>query len=219
MRISRAMVFMCMGGWLAFVLRAAAKEDVIQCANLIYGGTHTSRCFSHEFLTRVQEVAGIPTARRFRSVKLVSRELFQYPFAVMTGEKEFSLSPKERENLKRYVAHGGFLLASAGCSSAEWDRCFRRELRTIFPKRELKRIAMNHPVFRAVYEVKKLELTHDGPDARLWGLQLDGGIVLVYSPQGLNDTAHTKGCCCCGGNEISNSLELNVNLLVYALLH
>ena len=213
------MALVCVGFWPGLAPWASAKDDVIQCANLIYGGVHTSRCFSHEFLSRTQEAAGIPTARRFRSVKLVSQELFQYPFAMMTGEKDFSLSPKERENLKRYVTHGGFLLASAGCSSAEWDRCFRRELRTIFPKHELKRIPMDHPIFRAVYEVKKLELTHGGPDARLWGLELDGRIVLVYSPQGLNDTAHTKGCCCCGGNEISNSLELNVNLLVYALLH
>jgi hypothetical protein len=44
-------------------------------------------------------------------------------------------------------------------------------------------------------------------------------MVMIYSPHGLNDTAHTEGCCCCGGNEIVNSLDVNVNILVYALMH
>ena len=35
----------------------------------------------------------------------------------------------------------------------------------------------------------------------------------------MNDTAHTEGCCCCGGNEIQNSMEINANILAYALLH
>ena len=43
--------------------------------------------------------------------------------------------------------------------------------------------------------------------------------MVVYSHHGLNDTEHTEGCCCCGGNEIGNSLDMNVNLFVYALLY
>ena len=56
---------------------AFGKEGVIQCANLIYGGTHTSRCFSDEFLSAVQKKTTIPTERRFKSVKLASDELFK----------------------------------------------------------------------------------------------------------------------------------------------
>ena len=53
----------------------------------------------------------------------------------------------------------------------------------------------------------------------LVGLTLDDKTVLIYSRHGLNDTAHTEGCCCCGGNEIKNSLQVNINILAYALLH
>ena len=60
---------------------------------------------------------------------------------------------------------------------------------------------------------------HPDPTARLLGLEKNGKLVIVYSPHGLNDTEHSEGCCCCGGNEISNSLEINVNILVYALCH
>jgi hypothetical protein len=36
---------------------------------------------------------------------------------IMTGEGDFELLDSERANLRKYVEGGGFLLASAGCSS------------------------------------------------------------------------------------------------------
>ncbi len=197
----------------------AAKEGTIQCANLIYGGTHTSRCFSDEFLSAVQKQTTIPTERRFKSVKLGSDELFQYPFVVMTGESNFHFTGPERENLKKYLTRGGFLLASAGCSNKDWDRAFRREMRVMFGDHSLKNIEMTHPLFHTVHEIKELKLQHAGDNAQLQGIESNGKLAVVYSPHGLNDTSHTVGCCCCGGNEIVNSLEMNVNIVVYALLY
>lgn len=198
---------------------ARAKDGVIQCANLIFAGTHTSRCFSDEFLNAVQRETAIATERRFKSVKLTSEELFRYPFAMMTGEDDFHFTPKERENLRRYLESGGFLLASAGCSSKAFDRAFRRELAAAFGGARLKKIPITHPLFRTVHEIKALRLKHPSQEPSLEGLEMGGKIVAIYSPHGLNDTEHTEGCCCCGGNEITNSLEVNVNILVYALLH
>ncbi len=203
-------------GWAA---PTQAKEAAVRCANLIYAGTQTSRCFSDEFLSAVQRESTIATERRFKSVKLDSEELFAFPFVVMTGEKEFYLSAKERENLKKYLTRGGFLLASAGCSSKEWDQSFRREMRQVLPDRKLGRISMDHAIFKTVKTIKDLKLSHGGSDPYLEGIENDGKTVVIYSAQGLNDTAHTVGCCCCGGNEIINSMEVNVNILVYALTH
>ncbi len=198
---------------------ASAKDGAIQCANLIYGLAQTSRCFSDEFLSAVQKETSIATERRFKSVKLDSPELFNYPFVLITGEDDFYFSTRERENLKQYLERGGFLLASAGCSSKNWDRAFRREMTGLFGKDALKKILADHALFRTVRAVDTIKLWHPGEPASLEGLELNGKLVLVYSANGLNDTAHTEGCCCCGGNEISNSMEINMNILVYALLH
>lgn len=193
--------------------------QAIRCANLIYAGTETSRCFSDQFLSSMQQLTAIPTERRFKSVKLASDELFEFPFVVMTGEASFSLTAKERENLQNYLSSGGFLLASAGCSSGEWDKAFQREIHRIFPDNELATLPPEHPIFHTVDDIEKLKLTHEAPDAALMGLTLSDKTVLIYSRHGLNDTAHTEGCCCCGGNEIQNSLQMNINILAYALLH
>jgi len=198
---------------------AWSKDAAVRCANLIYAGTQTSLCFSDEFLSAVQRESAIATERRFKSVKLDSEELFTFPFVVMTGEKEFYLTGKERENLKKYLTSGGFLLASAGCSSKEWDRSFRREMRHVLPERALTKIEKEHAVFKTVKTIKELKLSHGGAEPFLEGIENEGKTVVIYSSQGLNDTEHTVGCCCCGGNEIVNSMEVNVNILVYALTH
>src|SRR5690606_13430113 len=108
-------------------------ESVVQVANLIYAGTKSSKCFSDHFLMRAEQESAISTSRRFHAVKLSSEELFEFPLVIMTGEGAFELLDSERENLRKYVERGGLLLASAGCSSPDWDRSVRAELARIFP--------------------------------------------------------------------------------------
>ncbi len=201
---------------LACLSHASAKEGIVQCGNLIYAGNKTSRCFSDEFLSTVQQKTSISTSRRFRAVRLDSEELFQFPFVVMTGEGTFSLTSKERENLKKYVAGGGFLLASAGCSSDTWDKSFRKEMKQIFG--EMKPIPMQHPIFSTVFPIKTLSAGHTPPQGPREGMPSTATLVVVYSADGLNDSSNSRGCCCCGGSELGNALQINANILAYALL-
>jgi len=195
---------------------AAETGDAVACAHRIYAGTRRSVCFSDRFLSIVASETTINTARKFKPVKLAEKEVFSYPFAVMTGEGSFTLTEAERVNLRRYLERGGFLLASAGCSSTQWDASFRREVEIIFPDKTLEDIPIDHEIFRTVYEIQSLK-TH-GAEAKLRGLSMGGKIVLLYSSDGLNDTSTMHGCCCCGGNEIANAQQVNVNILAYVLL-
>jgi len=194
------------------------RDDIVKSANLIYAGSKSSVCFSDKFLATVEKETNITADRKFTPVKLSSTELFDYPFAIMTGEGPFTLLEQERKNLKSYLTRGGFLLASAGCSSADWDRSFRREFKQIFPDRKLKKIPMDHALFKTIYDIKTIRLKSGGT-TQLEGLEIDGRIVLIYSAEGLNDTPNVKGCCCCGGNEIKNCHEINANVFAYCLTH
>lgn len=193
-------------------------DSVVQVANLIYAGVKSSQCFSDHFLATAEKESAISTSRRFHAVKLRSDELFNFPLVIMTGEGAFTLTDAERSNLRLFVERGGLLLSSAGCSSQEWDRSFRNEMATIFPKHPLNQIGMDHVLFKTVYEIKQLPAKH-GSARPLEGVSIDGRLGVVYSQDGLNDTAHTQGCCCCGGNEISNSVQVNVNILAYSLVY
>lgn len=201
--------------------RAANDEDKepLKCANLIYAGTKSSVCFSDKFLTTVRRETNCEPETKFTAVKLAKDDMFKYPFAIMTGEGTFRLMEKERQVLKSYLTRGGFLLASAGCSSKEWDRSFKQEIKRIFPDKKLTSIKMEHPLFHTVFDIKTIILKKGGK-TQLEGLEIDGKIVLIYSSEGLNDTGNAGGkCCCCGGNEIKNSQDINVNIFTYALTH
>lgn len=191
-------------------------EGIVQVANLVYAGTKSSRCFSDHFLIKAEQETAISTSRRFHAVKLSSEQIYEFPLVIMTGEGDFKLSDAERESLRRYVERGGLLVASAGCSSSEWDRAFRREMAAIFPKSPLRNVDMSHPMFHTAYDINQLKSAHGTPRP-LMGVSIGGRMGVVYSQDGLNDTPHTTGCCCCGGNELRNAVEINVNLLAYAL--
>ena len=177
------------------VMALHAKEGAVQCGNLIYAGTKTSRCFSDEFLSAVQQKTSIKTERRFKPVKLSSEELFKFPFVIMTGEDDFNLTAKERVNLKKYLENGGFMLASPGCSNKAWSTAFLREIKRIFGKDALEDIAMDHAIFKTIYTVKQLKLSKGGT-GKLQGITHNDKLVVAFASDGLNDTSNTEGCCC-----------------------
>lgn len=195
----------------------AQTAGEVKCANLIYARNKTSVCFSSDFMEDINSKTNIRTDGKFTPVRLEEGNLFDYPFAVMTGEGTFELESEQRDSLKSYLTGGGFVVASAGCSDNSWARSFRKELEGMFPENKMKKLEMDHPVFHSFHEIKRLKSARDS----LEGLEIDGKIVLVFSSDGLNDSdnAEDESCCCCGGNEIDNAREINVNLLIYALTH
>lgn len=196
----------------------SAEPRRVEVGNLIYAGDKTSVCFSDRFLTTVKAEAGIEAATRMRAVRLGdAADLTSVPFAIMNGQEQFRFTEQERTNLKSWLSTGGFLLASAGCSSQQWNASFVNEIETIFGAGNLKPLSLEHPIFRTLIPVTAVPLSHGGV-ATFRGLTLDGRLVCLFSPEGLNDTAHTQGCCCCGGNEVRPAEEIVANTLVYALV-
>ena len=120
-------------------------EGIVQVANLVYAGTKSSKCFSDHFLVQAEKDSHISTSRRFHAVKLASDELFEFPLVIMTGEGAFELPDAERQNLRKFVEGGGLLLASASCSSPDWDRSFRAEMAKVFPDQPMAALAHGPP--------------------------------------------------------------------------
>lgn len=198
----------------------AAKSDLtrIQCGNLVYATNRSSVCFADAFLGDVAKQTSLDVGKNFVPVKAESEALFNFPFLIWSGQDSFNLTQKERENLRKYLTNGGFILSSPGCSDTNWDKSLRRELQLIFPDKKLDKIPMTHPIFSTALNIPRL--TDKGGKAQLVeGLEINGRLVMVYSREGLNDVKNAKGCCCCGGNEIMQAAQVNLNALVYALLY
>jgi hypothetical protein len=194
------------------------EPGVIAVGNLIYAGNRSSVCFADKFLADTAKETTLPVEKEFRSVRLDSDAVFDTPFCVFSGEDSFTLTDKERENMRRYLLNGGFILASPSCSNAAWDKSLRKEIALALPQHRLVTIPMTHPIFSIVHQIDTLKCK-TGNTALLEGLEVNGRLVMIYSKEGLNDVGNAKGCCCCGGNEILKSALVNVNILTYALLY
>lgn len=198
----------------------AGNSDLtrIQCGNLVYATNRSSVCFADAFLGDVAKRTSLDVGKAFVPVKAESETLFNFPFLVWSGQESFTLTPKERDNLRKYLTNGGFIISSPGCSDANWDKSLRLEMQLMFPGTKLDKIPMTHPLFSTVVHLPRL--TDKGGKSQLVeGLELNGRLVMVYSREGLNDVKNAKGCCCCGGNEIMQAAQVNMNALVYALLY
>jgi hypothetical protein len=191
---------------------------LLQCGNLIYAGDKSSVCFADHFLTDVADQTNLRVNKKFCPVRLDADTLFDYPFCVMSGNDVFTLTQKERQQLRKYLTQGGFLLVSPGCSDEKWDKSFRQEMKLCFPEYPIQKIPMTHPIFSIVNPISRLVEKH-GQQVFLEGLEINGRLVVVYSKEGLNDVEFAQGCCCCGGNEIQDPAKVNVNVFTYAVLY
>ena len=199
---------------------SAVKADLtkLQCGNLVYATNKSSVCFADKFLGDISQRTHLDVGKNFIPVRLDADALFDFPFCVWSGEDAFSLTQKDRENLRKYLLNGGFILSSPGCSDPRWDAALRQELKLIFPAQQLVKIPMTHPLFSTVFKIPSLT-DKKGKVAQVEGLEINGRLVMVYSKDGLNDVGNAKGCCCCGGNMITESAQVNVNAFTYALLY
>ncbi|MEC9372312.1 MAG: DUF4159 domain-containing protein, partial [Planctomycetota bacterium] len=111
----------------------AESATEIRVAMLTYAEGVTGRCFSDDFLDLLEYETSISVANEFTSLPLHSESIFEHPFAVMTGEGTFHLRDDEIDLLRSYLARGGFILASAGCSNASWAASMRRTIERLFP--------------------------------------------------------------------------------------
>jgi hypothetical protein len=195
-----------------------AREGEVRIAKLVYAGGKTTVCFADGFLATVERQTKIKVDRRFASVELASEELFNFPFVIFSGEGAFKLSDKEKANLKAYLNRGGFVLASAGCSSAPWAASFESVMREILPDDPMRRIDLKHAVFHTLFDIDRLVAKKASEEPAIYALQRQDRAIVIYSSTGLNDTGNAGGgCCCCGGNELQNAHLINANVLAYVL--
>jgi hypothetical protein len=147
-----------------------------------------------------------------------SEKLFGYPFAFMTGHGNISLTDQEVRSLRAYMLNGGFLYVD---DDYGFDQPFRRELKKIFPDKELVEVPFSHPVYHSHFQfpngLPKIH-EHDGKAPQGFAILHEGRIVLFYTyesnladgwadPEVHGDPEPVR----------QKSLEMGTNIIVYAL--
>lgn len=115
------------------------------------------------------------------TVKPGSTDLYQFPFVHMTGHGNVYFSEEEAKNLRTYLQSGGFLHIDDNYGMNEY---LRKELKKVFPDKELQELPASHPIFSTVYSfpngLPKIH-EHDGLPPQAFGIFEEQRLVLLFT--------------------------------------
>lgn len=116
-----------------------------------------------------------------KTVEVSSIDLFQYPLVHMTGHGNVYFSEDDAKNLKSYLLSGGFLHID---DNYGMEPFIKKELKKVFPNKDLVEIPKTHPIFASVYKfpngLPKIH-EHDGKAPKALGIFKDNRLVLLFT--------------------------------------
>ena len=207
----------------ALVLPASAAREAprLTIARLQYDGGgdwYANPSSLPNLLAAIRQRTALPVETSEARVTIMDDRLWDYPFLHMTGHGNVKFSDAEVLRLREYLERGGFLHAD---DNYGLDESFRREMKRVFPDRELVDVPLSHPIYHVVYDfpkgIPKIH-EHDGKPARGFGIFLGDRLAVYYSyssdlGNGWEDTAtyHDPPAL------HEAALRMGVNLFVYAV--
>lgn len=122
-------------------------------------------------------------------IRLDSDEIFadKPPFIFMTGTRDFVLTDKEVETLRKYVRMGGCIWGDSSLPgrNSRFDIAFRREMRRVIPDvdKDFEPLPANHPIFTAGYfpEVKDVPPGVNFYNEPVYALSIYGEVGILYT--------------------------------------
>ncbi len=153
-------------------------------ARLKYGGGgdwYDGPSGTANLLRFLREKTGVQAAGREVKVGVMDEDLFSYPFTYMTGHGNVRFAEEETARLRTYLENGGFLFVN---DDYGMDKAFRREVKRIFPDKDLIQIPRAHGIFHQPFEfpngLPKIH-EHDGGPPRAFGLFSGERLVIFYN--------------------------------------
>lgn len=130
----------------------------------------------------VKERTNIPVQLARTTITLDDDSVFRYPFLFWSSENFVNVfTEEERQKLRRYLTHGGFLFIDDCGAKLTLRPSIRGEINKIFPEHPLQKIPLDHPLYHCYYDIPALELSGTMRQPFHEGIFIDGRLVLVYT--------------------------------------
>jgi hypothetical protein len=166
-----------------------------------------------------------------RLIDITAQQLENYPVVFMHGRGELRLSELQREALREYFKHGGFLFADAICADERFAESFRREMALILGE-PLTNLPTTHEMLTREYygfDVRQVsvidpDLSGDSIVAaqrriapRLEIGKSDKRIAVVFSPLDISCALESRHSLQCRGYLREDAARLGINVILYGL--
>jgi hypothetical protein len=104
------------------------------------------------FSYRLQQMTSMKVDPNGRVLELTDKELFDFPFIYIVEPGRLTFEEEELPILRRYLLNGGFLMVDDFWGDREWFN-FEKELKQLFPDREVEELSLDHPIFHSVFDL------------------------------------------------------------------
>lgn len=121
---------------------------------------------------RLQQLTSIRTDPDGRVLKLTDPALFDYPLLYLEHAGYMRLNDDEVAALRRYLACGGAVLVNDFWSTREWEG-FAGEIDRVEPNRPWVDLALDHPVFHCVFDLRGPMHRLRVPTMQFWNEDFD----------------------------------------------
>jgi hypothetical protein len=141
---------------------------------------------------RLQQMTSLLADPDGRVIDLTDLELFDYPWIYIVEAGSLGILDEEVPLLRRYLLNGGFLMVDDFWGDSEWEN-FYREIKRVFPERELEELSMDHPIFHCVFPITLSKNQMQVPNYRDGEYsQYNGGITWERGHDGDTRNVHFK---------------------------
>ena len=107
------------------------------------------------FAKRVAELTLVDAGRPPLRKRLTDADLGDSPLIFLSDVGYLTASTVEIEQLREYLANGGFLWADDFWGDAEWAS-FERMMREVLPGRRWEELPIDHPIFHTVFDIEEM---------------------------------------------------------------
>jgi hypothetical protein len=149
-----------------------------------------------EFMSKASRDKIKTDYKNVRAIRLDSDQLFSEkpPFIFLTGSRDFTLTDKEVENLRKYIRLGGAIWGDASVpgQGSRFDIAFRREMKRVMPDKDkdFEPLDVNDAMFkRSPYfpEIKKQPAGLNYYDDPVFVMRYFGEIAIIYTSNDYGD--------------------------------
>lgn len=129
----------------------------------------------------VAQYTTIKTNPKYEFVDLSTGNIFSYPFLFMTGHGNIIFSDNDAKKLRTYLESGGFLYVD---DDYGLDKAFRREIKKVFPDKELVELPFNYGLYDCVFNFKNgppKTHEHDNKPPQGFGIFVNGRLCVYYT--------------------------------------
>ena len=168
----------------ALCLIGALQAQTFSIARVHYSGGgdwYSDPSSLPNLLTYVKENTPVSIAPEEVRIKLTDDNANQYPYLYLTGHGNIRFTDNEVIALRSILMNGGFLHAD---DNYGMDASFRREIKRVFPNKDLIHLPHDHPVFHIYYSLPKgLPKVHEHDNKPPQALALFEGerMILLYT--------------------------------------